>query len=320
MSPPPLEAPAPVRLRVVTADSAAYARVLPRCPQWECVGISPPTDPLRGLFAPPEPERLLLGADLNPDQVLSLLGMARQQGISVWLADASVLEFAVLAEVQHAFAAAELQLHTGQPLRHRPLVETVREALRGGQLGEPAIVRIHDWRSTADTQQIPAGWELRPIRQYADLICWLLETTPDTVWATRPVVPAGKETDPGPVETLQFHAGGPGPAMIVCDLAHGLPAGDAYWSLSVIGSRGAAYADDHRNRHLLFGGGPARAVCTGEGDWPLWQQLRALPLSAPGGTNPSSASPAPGAAALSRAIEQSLRSQRSVPLATGGGE
>jgi hypothetical protein len=64
----------------------------------------------------------LLGADLGPDQVLSLLGLAHQRGISVWLADASVLEFAVLAELQHAFAGSGLQLHTGQPLRHRPLV------------------------------------------------------------------------------------------------------------------------------------------------------------------------------------------------------
>ena len=319
MSPSQSVAAPPLRIHVVTADPAAYDRVLPRCPQFECVGISLPADTSRGLQAPTTSERLLIGADVGPDQVLSLLGLARQRGLSAWLADAAVLEFDLLDELRQAFAEVGLELQAGQPIRHRPMVDTVRAALRAGQLGEPAIVRTHDWRAAAGTQGVPAGWELRAIRQYADLVCWLLEMTPDTVWAIRPTVAARPGTDGTPVETLQFHAGGPGPTMVLCDLAHGLPAGDEYWSLSVIGSRGAAYADDHRNRQLLFGGGTARAECTREGDWPLWQMLRSFWPGVPGKPTGEPIREAPGAAALSRAIGRSLQSGESVSLEAGGG-
>jgi hypothetical protein len=40
--------------------------------------------------------------------------------------------------------------------------------------------------------------------------------------------------------------------MAVLDFSERLPAGQAYHSLSLIGSAGAAYADDHHNTHLLF--------------------------------------------------------------------
>ncbi|MFN7802948.1 MAG: hypothetical protein ACK5TO_02975 [Planctomycetaceae bacterium] len=308
----------PVQIRVVTTDPAPYARVLPRCPGIECVGITLPTDALRGIEAPTERQRLLIGADVGADAVLSLLGRARQQGLSAWLADGAVLDFAVLDELRHSFAGVGLELQAGQPLRHRPMVDTVRAALRAGQLGEPAIVRIHDWRAAAGTVAVPAGWELRSIRQYADLVCWLLEMIPETVWAIRPTVGAKRESEGLPTETLQFHAGGPGPVMVLCDLAHGLPAGDEYWSLSVIGSRGAAYADDHRTRQLLFAAGTARAECTREGDWPLWQLLQSFLPGRPAETTEDVVREAPGAAALSRAIGQSLQSGASVSLERGG--
>ena len=43
------------------------------------------------------------------------------------------------------------------------------------------------------------------------------------------------------------------------DFTHSLPAGEGYRSLSLIGSQGAAYADDHRNRNLFFDGGAPKA-------------------------------------------------------------
>ncbi|MEM7264307.1 MAG: hypothetical protein AAF488_20155, partial [Planctomycetota bacterium] len=42
------------------------------------------------------------------------------------------------------------------------------------------------------------------------------------------------------------------------DLTTGLPDGEGYYSFSVIGASGAAYADDHHNTHLVFGGGAPR--------------------------------------------------------------
>ena len=50
-----------------------------------------------------------------------------------------------------------------------------------------------------------------------------------------------------------------------------LPAGQGYDSLSLIGSRGAAYSDDHHNSHLLFTGGHPSALIDDSGDGLLFE-------------------------------------------------
>jgi predicted dehydrogenase len=62
--------------------------------------------------------------------------------------------------------------------------------------------------------------------------------------------------------------------MALIDDARTLPSGDGYFSLSLIGSTGAAYADDHHNRNLLFRGGDPNAIDTGQGSLHLTAQLR----------------------------------------------
>ena len=53
-----------------------------------------------------------------------------------------------------------------------------------------------------------------------------------------------------------------------------LPPGDSYYSLSLIGSTGAAYADDHHNTQLLFGRGHPIGLETGQGDGAVLAQMR----------------------------------------------
>jgi hypothetical protein len=48
--------------------------------------------------------------------------------------------------------------------------------------------------------------------------------------------------------------------MALLDFAAALPPGDGYGALSVIGSTGAAYFDDHHNTQLLYGGGHPAAL------------------------------------------------------------
>ncbi|MCP4903899.1 MAG: hypothetical protein GY910_02880 [bacterium] len=48
--------------------------------------------------------------------------------------------------------------------------------------------------------------------------------------------------------------------MAVLDFSDRLPEGQGYDSLSMIGSSGAAYSDDHHNTHLLFAGGNPAAL------------------------------------------------------------
>jgi len=328
----------PLPLLVVTADPAPYLRVLPRCPDYHCVGVMTVAEAQSRLSATPVPLSVLIGADVPPDDLLSLLGRARQQGFSACLADSAAIEPEVGQDLQQAFSQAGLSLQLGHPLRHRPMVEPVHTALREGQLGEPGILRVHDWQSAREPGGIPPGWEWRSLRQWADLVVWLLGKAPDTVWATRPRMAGDAGVREASVETVQIHCGGPGAAMVLIDLAHGLPTGDDYWSLSLIGSRGAAYADDHRNRQLLFGGGTARAECTREGDWPLLQLVRSFSTSPgwPGDRRPTAngsqppnttagSSPAflPGitslqTAALVKAIRHSLQTNESVRVPQDG--
>ena len=47
--------------------------------------------------------------------------------------------------------------------------------------------------------------------------------------------------------------------MALLDFTNSMPTGDNYESLCLIGSNGAAYADDHRNRNLFFNGGTPTA-------------------------------------------------------------
>lgn len=52
--------------------------------------------------------------------------------------------------------------------------------------------------------------------------------------------------------------------MALVDYSNALPDGDAYQALSVIGSLGAAYADDLHNQQLMFQGGHPRSVTADE--------------------------------------------------------
>ena len=106
--------------------------------------------------------------------------------------------------------------------------------------------------------------------------------------------------------------------MAVIDCSTSLPAGDDYYSLSVIGSAGAAYADDHRSMQLVFGGGHPQALRTAQGDQAVLSAIQEFIDDVAKARAPSC-----GAAEWSRArriataVEQSLASSQSVSLMEG---
>ena len=111
-------------------------------------------------------------------------------------------------------------------------------------------MRIHDWLAPGDCDLDGR------LAQQLDLACWLAGTAPS-------IVAAHARGD----DYVQAHLGYPGGGMAVIDCATCLPAGSpGYRSLSVIGSAGAAYADDHRNLHLAMLEGGPRAIFSDEGD------------------------------------------------------
>ena len=183
-----------------------------------------------------------------------------------------------------ACAAASVRLMVGQVTRFFPSLRVVKDGLDAGRLGEPGLVRVHRWESS-DTS--PPTWE-----NEIDLVCWLFGCRPAEVYAAarRP-----RETD-----YRQIHLGFDGGGMALIDRARTLPAGDGYFSLSVIGSAGAAYADDHHNTQLLFAGGRPSGLCTGQGDLALLAMLQEFVTAVAQGREPS----VPGADGL-RALQVS---------------
>ena len=132
------------------------------------------------------------------------------------------------------------------PWRFSPQAQSIRASLDEGQLGTPGLLRLHHWHQDAITmdEQIAA----------VDLALWLFDTAPDATYCT---------SSPG---SRLIHLGFPGGGMAMIDFSGALPDGDGYHSLSLIGSRGAAYADDHRDRNLIFSGGSAKAELPGSRD------------------------------------------------------
>ncbi len=132
------------------------------------------------------------------------------------------------------------------PWRFSPQAQSIRASLDEGQLGTPGLLRLHHWHQDAITidEQIAA----------VDLALWLFDTAPDATYCT---------SSQG---SRLIHLGFPGGGMAMIDFSGALPDGDGYHSLSLIGSRGAAYADDHRDRNLVFSGGSAKAELPGSRD------------------------------------------------------
>lgn len=140
---------------------------------------------------------------------------------------------------------AAANLFPAFPWRFSPQVRAIRSSLDAGQLGKPGLLRMHAWSPASQ----PSGDEAKLAA--VDLALWLTGERPDAVHASH---------NP---HALLIHLGFPSGAMAMLDFTGTLPEGESYRSLSLIGSRGAAYADDHRDRNLLFNGGAPAASAPG---------------------------------------------------------
>ncbi len=133
------------------------------------------------------------------------------------------------------------------PSRFSPDALAIRESLDAEELGQPGLLRMHHWTSPSDPQAKTAKIDA------VDLALWLFGAAPESVH--------GASSGEGAASCSVIHLGFPQGGMAVLDFTNSLPAGEGYRSLSLIGSRGAAYADDHRNRNLFFDGGAPQASC-----------------------------------------------------------
>ncbi len=207
-----------------------------------------------------------------------------------------------------ACQSVDVRLMAGNPLRFMPSQQAVKAALTDQQLGEPGLLRIHNWSACTNQNNANEIIMLHTVHSI-DVAMWLFGGMATNVYAV---------SRPGYV---QVHLGFPHGGMALLDDAQTLPKGDGYFSLSMIGSTGAAYADDHHNRNLLFQGGNPNAIEAGQGNSAITAQLQEFVTAIEEGREPS-ASGADSRAALqvAEAAVASLQSQQALRLIGGAYE
>lgn len=159
------------------------------------------------------------------------------------------------AAVQRAAEIAGVRLMVAHTLRFMPANVQVRRALDDGELGRPGMLRSHRWLRRFPGP--PAGWKHDPARSGGLAVHEAVHEIDQALWLIggRPTHVQAQATS----DLLQIHLGYESGAMAICGIATGLPLGSGYYSLALIGSLGAAYADDHHNVHLLYRGGRPQA-------------------------------------------------------------
>ncbi len=227
--------------------------------------------------------------DGPPDARLAAARTALQHGKHVLLALPAASAAEEVRGLADEFSAAGVCLMVGGTLRFVPSQWVLKQRLEAGAFGTLGLLRAHRWRGGDDA----AGAALSTADRcralsvpYLDLANWLFGAPPDRVYA--------RAAEPG---YLQIHLGFSGGGMALIDVSDDLPPGDGYRSVTVIGSAGAGYADDHRNRNLVFGGGDAAARDPGEGSLELVAELEEFVAASSGGRAPQVAG-ADAAAAL----------------------
>ncbi|MCY4112793.1 MAG: Gfo/Idh/MocA family oxidoreductase [Chloroflexi bacterium] len=191
-------------------------------------------------------------------------------------------------ETAKACAGANVVLMAGQIDRYRPDVGAVRASMDAGQMGRPGLVRSHRWQPPTDG---PTAWRLDPNRSGGifiheltrdiDVAAWLFDAPPNTVFAV------ARGADPDRPDAAVVHLGFPDGGMAVLDVTTGLPEGEGYWSLQLIGADGAVYADDQHNMQLLYAGGSPAARLTSTGDATVLAQLEAFVDAIDNGLDPA---------------------------------
>jgi len=132
-----------------------------------------------------------------------------------------------------ALASSQVRLMPAHVWRFLPSIIPIHQGHAAGHLGEPGLLRVHLWHhESLPLQSLSFG--------QIDLAHWFFGATPNHVHSlSRP-------------DYLQWHLGFPNDGMAIIDVAACRPSPHPYYSMHLIGSDGAAYADDHHNAHLLF--------------------------------------------------------------------
>ena len=327
-----------IRLALIGCSTAAsYAAVSSRLSGAAITAVAD-ADPVRA-----EATRITLGASASGP---SLNGLLAAHGDSF---DAVVLDAPAQSRAPLATSAAEAGKHVlvetpiamttneadgvvgaalksgarlmvGNLARFAAAGATVKEALDSGELGEPGLLRIHRWEALGTgswpaLDQEQASVVVRNLSADMDLAAWLFGGLPTEVYATGRRVAHGGIDQP---DYVQVHLGFDGDGMSVIDYSASLPDGPGYHFLSMIGSKGAAYADDHHNVNLVYGDGGTRALGTGHGAGHILAQLQEFADAISEGRDPApTGADGRNAVLVAEAAAESMCSGRTARLAGG---
>ena len=240
------------------------------------LGAAVSSDTLEGLLTAHGDAFEAVVVDAAVDCRAQLAARAAEAGKHVLVETPIASSTAKADGVARAAEKAGVSLMAGNLARFAPAGATVREALDSGEIGEPGLLRIHRWESL-ETGSWPALDEeqgsvvVRNLSADIDLAIWLFGGLPTEVYATGRRVSHGGIDQP---DYVQVHLGFEGEGMSVIDYSASLSPGPGYHFMSMIGSKGAAYADDHHNVNLVYGDGGTRALGPGHGAGHILAQLQ----------------------------------------------
>ena len=191
---------------------------------------------------------LKIQVNLNPSRrALYLEALARMNGVRAVETNADALvtdkipdrTLPCLLDHPHKVSCDQLRelqessTMPAHPWRYAPNIVPLQESRLRGLLGEPGLLRIHHWLAAEDC---PSSLAFHQV----DLSHWFFSGHPTSCY-----------TYSGP-DYLQLHLGYPDSGMSLIDIATNRNGSNDYYSMHLIGSHGAGYADDHANGHLLL--------------------------------------------------------------------
>jgi myo-inositol 2-dehydrogenase / D-chiro-inositol 1-dehydrogenase len=187
---------------------------------------------------------------------------AAQAGKHVFVSSPLAVNSEEVERIARACETASVALVVGSHVRFRPSVMAVKTALDSGKLGLPGLLRIHCWEPDEPANRgailnRDQGEFRSRILQQLDLALWMYPQPPKEVFASTRGRHASADQWP---DYLQIHLGFPNGGMALISLSRNMPVGDDYQTVSLICSTGAAYADDHLQKHLIFRGDRPQAV------------------------------------------------------------
>ena len=178
-----------------------------------------------------------------------------------------ILAGPLLARTREDLDSLSMELEQGLlfpacPWRFIPAIQSVKASIDAGKLGEIGLIRMHRWNSKATHESDDIPDRMIPA---IDIATWFFGEQPRKVFSLK----SSSISD-----YIQLHLQFEGDGMVVIDDTTALPEGGDYFSLTVIGGRGAAYADDHRNMNLIVDGVHPHAVRTEQGAIHIARQLQ----------------------------------------------